>query len=126
MNTRGCFFKLTAVCTAYLFLSVSVFADNLGEEYNDCHQLGKSDGKDAASGLWLIAGLGCGCIGVGAAYVFTPSPPADRLVGKSYDYIHCYTKAYKSAARASNMIYAAIGWAVWITIYLAVILPSES
>jgi hypothetical protein len=87
---------------------------------------GKADGSKGASPAWIIAGLGCGIFGLGAAFLIKPSAPASRLVGKSPEYVVCYTDAYKSAARDRQVIYATIGMAVWIIIYFAAIYPSEN
>jgi hypothetical protein len=38
----------------------------------------------------------------------------------------CYTDAYKDAGRNKQAVYAAIGWAIWIVIYLAALSASDS
>jgi hypothetical protein len=87
---------------------------------DECMQ-GKMDGERDAKGnpLWFLAGLGCGIFGAGAAYIYNPDPPAQGLMGKSSEYVLCYTDAYKKKAKMKNTTYACVGWAVWIAIVVA-------
>ncbi len=50
-----------------------------------------------------------GLLGVGAAYVITPSPPAMQLLGKSSEYVAAYTDAYVRAAKGVQTSNAWIG-----------------
>lgn len=87
---------------------------------DDCMQ-GKLDGKRDAKGnpLWILAGVGCGICGAGAAYLMKPNPPAEALLGKSSAYVLCYTEAYQSKARMMNTGYACAGWAAFVAVYAA-------
>jgi hypothetical protein len=82
---------------------------------------GKMDGARDARGnaLWIIAGVGCGILGVGAAYLTKPSPPLDQLAGKSQEYVMGYTEGYQNKAKDINTGYACAGWGSWVLIYLA-------
>jgi hypothetical protein len=88
---------------------------------NDCAQ-GRMDGEAAAKGnaVWILAGFGCGLLGVGAAYLIPPEPPAGDLVGKSPEYVSCYTDAYKSKGRMKNAGNACAGWALAIATVLLI------
>ncbi len=65
--------------------------------------------RDVAWPLWL----GCGCLFLYfaplGALLYTPSAPADRLVGKSPDYVIAYTGAYRSKIRSFQVKYSLIG-----------------
>lgn len=69
---------------------------------------------DVNTSLWLatggILGVAGNCVlgsaAVGAAYVYQPVPPAERLLGKSVEYIDFYTDTYKSTTRNLRVIAA--------------------
>jgi len=62
---------------------------------------------DVNTSLWLapggiLGGAGSCVLGPAAvtgAYVYQPIPPAERLIGRSPEYIIYYTDAYRSTAR---------------------------
>jgi hypothetical protein len=67
---------------------------------NACKQ-GEFDAqRDVNGNLWLGVGFLFGILGVAAAYLIEPTPPASRLLGKSPEYIQAYTDCYKSAAKS--------------------------
>lgn len=49
--------------------------------------------------IWFSGGCLFGLLGVGAAYLISPSPPAAALIGKNSSYIAVYTKNYKKVAK---------------------------
>lgn len=59
--------------------------------------------------VWFGAGCLFGCLGVGAAYVMIPNPPASQLVGKPADYIAMYSDCYSREARSQQLKWSAIG-----------------
>ena len=64
----------------------------------------------AAGGILGIAGnLPLGAIAIGGAYVYQPVPPAERLLGKSAEYVTIYTDTYKAKARSLRLSAAAKG-----------------
>ncbi len=64
----------------------------------------------AAGGILGIAGnLPLGAIAIGGAYVYQPAPPADRLLGKSAEYVTIYTDTYQAKARSLRLSAAAKG-----------------
>jgi len=65
--------------------------------------------RDVNKILWLGCGLITLYLGVGAAYFIVPSAKQERIVGKSFDYVWAYTKAYKSKSRSLQTRYALIG-----------------
>jgi len=126
MSFRGFMSFCKPVCflMAFLLMAMPVMGQ-MGS--SDCQQGkidGKEDGKSKASPAWFLAGLGCGCIGVGGAYLIRPSLPADKIMGKSSEYIVCYEQEFKSSAAAKQAGYALVGWVIWILIYVTLILPS--
>jgi hypothetical protein len=64
----------------------------------------------AAGGILGVAGnLPLGVVAIGGAYVYQPVPPAERLLGKSAEYVSIYTDAYKARARRLQLGAAAKG-----------------
>ena len=72
-------------------------------------------GLGFGSGLlgYCIGGLPGGCIGgslvLTSTQVFAPVPPAHRLMGKSYEYVNTYRKAYQSEVKIKRLQYSAGG-----------------
>ena len=77
---------------------------------------GKQDGKMAAKGnvVYTLLGVGCGVIGLIAAVVSEPEPPAEALIGKSEEYVFGYTEGYKNESRKKNIGGAVGGCALGI------------
>lgn len=64
----------------------------------------------AAGGILGVAGnLPLGVLAIGGAYVYQPVPPAERLLGKSAEYVTIYTDTYKAKSRNLRFIAAAKG-----------------
>ena len=79
-------------------------------DFDDARMAAERDAKsDVSAWLWLGAGCLFNLLGVGAAYVIVPSPPASRLLGKSNEYIAAYTDMYKDSARGVQVKNALIG-----------------
>ncbi len=72
---------------------------------------------DVNTAIWLAAGgvlgvvgnLPLGAVAIGGAYVYQPMPPAERLLGKSAEYVTVYTDAYKAKSRSLRLIAAGKG-----------------
>lgn len=72
---------------------------------------------DVNTSVWLAVGgvlgvvgnLPLGAVAIGGAYVYQPVPPAERLLGKSAEYVTVYTDAYKAKARSLRLIAAGKG-----------------
>jgi hypothetical protein len=83
-----------------------------------------ADAKQDTGAGWFF--LGClGLIGVLVAFVAEPSPPPERFVGKSPEFVNTYSTAYKSAgksAQGTQAIYGClVGTAIVIGIYAILI-----
>lgn len=79
---------------------------------------GERDGKAEANQLiWGLVGFGCGIVGVGAAYLWAPSVPMGRIIGKSQEYVAAYTDSYRSAAKGAQAMAAGVGCVAWGLIY---------
>jgi hypothetical protein len=74
--------------------------------------------KDVNGVLWFFSGCISGPTGVIIAYVYQPSPPALRLLGKSPEYIAFYTDAYRAKAKS---IQTSRAWAGCIALSIAYI-----
>ena len=77
------------------------------------------------SGLWFLAGFLGGIIGVAIAYIYEPSPPAVKLLGKSPEYVAVYIDAYRSAARKMQARWAWTGCLAWAATYSLIVLLTE-
>ena len=72
---------------------------------------------DINTSVWLVAGgilgvvgnLPLGAIAIGGAYIYQPVPSAERLLGKSAEYVTVYTDAYKAKSRNLRLIAAGKG-----------------
>uniref|UniRef100_A0A7C2PLG9 Uncharacterized protein n=1 Tax=candidate division WOR-3 bacterium TaxID=2052148 RepID=A0A7C2PLG9_UNCW3 len=86
---------------------------------NACRQAEFDAQRDVNGTLWLGAGCLFGLLGVGAAYIFEPSPPASRLLGKSPEYVASYTDCYKAAAKKIQTNNAIKGCVISGVLYIA-------
>ena len=69
---------------------------------------------------WVLAGVGCGIFGVGAAAVIVPEPPPYKYMNESAEYAAGYTVGFKAKAKRENAKYALLGWATWIIAFVAI------
>ena len=101
---------LVVYCAVFLVVPAVVFAQVEEGTDVECVQ-GKADGERDGKGnaAWILGGVGCGIIGVGVAYLNKTSPDASTLLGKSPEYVLCYTEAYEEKSRNKNAMYAGIG-----------------
>ena len=60
-------------------------------------------------GLAAVGGCLLGSIGLLGAFLYEPSPPASRLLGKSPEYILFYADAYKAKGRDLQARASALG-----------------
>ncbi len=116
---RGLLFHTLVVLMLGLSLNMSLLC--LAQQ-NSVALQAKSDAEydaedDVNTTLWLSAGgiLGVagtcllGAVAVGGAYVYQPVPPADRLLGKSAEYVNFYVDAYKARMRRLQLVAATKG-----------------
>jgi len=86
-----------------------------------CRQAQIDAKRDVQEGTWFAAGFLFGIFGVGAAYITTPNPPPERLLGKSPDYITLYTNCYQRYAKDEQVSNAAAGCIFWNALALLLI-----
>ena len=116
---RGVIFQLLAVLlfTLNLDLLVQCFAQQRSVALDAKTDAAYDAEDDVNTALWLAAGgiLGTagscllGSIAIGGAYVYQPVPPAERLLGKSAEYVSFYTDAYKAHIRRLQLVAATKG-----------------
>ena len=104
--------KLVFVLFAVVLLaSVNpVIAQEGVVETSDICQRAKLDAQaDVNKMLWF--GVGClfGILGLGAAYIIEPSPPATRLLGKPPEYVAVYTDCYRDEGKRVQTKNALVG-----------------
>ncbi len=59
--------------------------------------------------LWFGAGCILNIVGIGAAYLIEPAPPATMLMGKDANYAAIFTENYKNTGRSIQTKYALYG-----------------
>ncbi len=106
---RGLLFHVLVVVMVGLSLSFSLQAiAQQSSTFVDARSVAEFDAEDDVNtSVWLAAGgllgivgnLPLGAIAIGGAYVYQPVPPAERLLGKSAEYVTVYTEAYKTRSR---------------------------
>jgi len=74
--------------------------------------------KHVSKFLWFGAGCLFGLIGVGAAYLIAPNPPASALLGKDADWVTLYTDAYRSEGKRIQGKYAIYGCLTNALVYI--------
>lgn len=100
--------RMLVVALAFAVASAPVLAQS--SEIDAAILAAEADAKsDVSAVLWMGAGCLFNILGVGAAYVMVPSPPASRLLGKSSEYVAVYIDSYESAARNLQVRNALIG-----------------
>ncbi|MBN2379233.1 hypothetical protein JXM67_05470 [candidate division WOR-3 bacterium] len=101
-----------AFCSSVLLVVLSVVpAITLAQETESdpCLEAKYDARQDVKSWQWIAVGCVFNLLGVGAAYLLKPTPPPDRLLGKSSDYVESYTECFMKAARKVRGGYAWIG-----------------
>ena len=95
-----------------------------------CAQAQMDAQADVNETMWFFAGCLFGVLGVGAAYVIEPSPPASRLIGQPPDYVAIYTDCYKDKAKSiqtsASMKGCVLDAVLWVASYLFSMLLSAS
>ena len=85
----------------------------LAQQTNDAAQAimdARRDAKyDPSSHLWFPAGCLLGVAGILVAAVYTPHPPAEKLLRKSPEYVAYYTSTYQQVAKDEQIKDATIG-----------------
>lgn len=107
--------------------------DLLQSEMQEARAAAERDAQANTSGcLWFAAGCLGGVIGLIIAYVYTPSPPASKFIGKSPEYVAYYTDFYQSKAKSiqtkqtlTGCIVSGIANCVLTIVYVAVIAAAE-
>jgi len=69
-------------------------------EIAEAQAAGKADAEaDTNKTIWFIAGCLGGVLGLLISYVYTPTPPSSRVIGKSPEYVAAYSDAYRERAK---------------------------
>jgi hypothetical protein len=97
------------------------------EVLSECEQ-GRIDGENNSGGSpgYFFLGLVCGVIGFLITISQNPSPSAEALIGKSDDYVICYTGAYQKKTKKKNTTAACIGWGIGAAVALAILASSDT
>lgn len=63
------------------------------------------------AGISLIHNYGCvlSVGGLAGTYFYRPNPPAERLIGKSPEYVNVYSEAYKNEIAKLHTLWSAAG-----------------
>ena len=99
-------------------------------EIEEARVAAETDAKaNINTALWFGAGCLSGYTGLLIAYVYQPSPPASRLLGKSPEYVATYTDVYKDTAKRIQVKWAWTGCLVYATgilVYIVLIAASAA
>ncbi len=116
---RGLLFHILVVLMSGLIVNFPLQAiAQQSTTFTDARTAAEYDAEDDVNtAVWLAAGgilgvagnLPLGAIAIGGAYVYQPVPPADRLLGKSAEYVTIYTDTYKAKTRNLRLSAAAKG-----------------
>lgn len=118
--------KFIALAMCFFIVATPLLAqqaDNKTGDYIQGRADGELDGKGSAG--YLLLGVVCGVIGFVIAAVSNPSPPPERIMGKSREYVLGYTDGYRSKAKNKNMVYAGIGWGISAIIAIIIMTSTE-
>jgi len=94
------------ILLSLLTLPVVALAEDAGDA---CVRAQLDAERDVSGALWLALGCIFPILGLAAAYLLEPSPPATALLGKSSDYVAVYTDCYKDKGRNIQVRKALIG-----------------
>ena len=111
-------FKLLSLMMALLLLSTPLLVIAQQDSVLDARFAAQRDADaDVNPMRWRLLGLfggllgGCllGSVMVAGAYIQVPTPPAERFIGKSPEYILTYTTTYESRTRKRQVENTTVG-----------------
>ena len=116
MKSDSGFYK--SVCMIVILMTLSSLSFQSVSETSDSARAvvdAKNDVREPI--LWLAGSLvvssGMGCIGgsgvILASQLMTPTPPPDRLLGKSSEYVSFYIATYENETKNKRLIYSTAG-----------------
>lgn len=105
------YIRMLSLVMVMLLLSTPVLAmeQNLAQVQLEAMADAKKDLSAVNSEFWFAAGCGCGLLGVLLAYAYTEDVPADRMIGKSPEYVLYYTTEYQRLTRNERLLSSAYG-----------------
>lgn len=115
--------KIKTLSLVIVLLLVSLSFQTLAQQTGDAVQAiidAKKDAENIAPqerALWggaaLVTATFFGCIGgsviLGVSFFYKPTPPVEKLIGKSPEYISFYTQTYQREKQMGNQIASAGG-----------------
>lgn len=87
--------KMISLLLIVMILTIPIIAQQ-SNPYADAEAQAE---RDVDKTVWFILGCLGGILGYGAAYLITPNPPTQPLLGKSPEYVAAYTDAYRAKAK---------------------------
>jgi len=116
--------KFFIVVLSWSLLFAPIFAQSAD---NACAQAQMDAKTDVNSNLWFGAGCLFGLLGIGAAYVIEPNPPATRMLGKTPEYVAQYSDCYKTEAKSIQTKKATNGcllYAAFMVVYMVLVVST--
>jgi len=125
---------LVSLVMAILMFSVPLVVMAQQDDMASARAAAERDAQmDVNSGLWFLAGCCLGATGLIISYVYTPSPPASRLMGKSPEYIAYYTDFYRAKSKSiqtgrawTGCLVSAVGYVVYVVVVIAATAESST
>lgn len=107
--------RIIIIAVIVAIIIPTIATDDATDAYRDAIR----DARRATQGgIWFAAGCLFGIVGVGAAAVVIPAPPAARLLGKSSEYVRIYQQVYEDEVRKRQTQQAMLGCLIGTAIVL--------
>jgi ABC-type glycerol-3-phosphate transport system permease component len=124
MKNRFCTGRIGTVVVfvvlAMLFVITPSFSqseETIAQPSTDAEE-GETQGKTDArgNGLWFLSGLFLPGVGMILPWVFSPTVPSDKLIGKSEVFVDAYRKAYVHKKKVGNFLWSLAGFGTAATV----------
>ncbi|MDE0481366.1 MAG: hypothetical protein OXI67_02185 [Candidatus Poribacteria bacterium] len=123
------FRSISLICILTLFSLTFQQVVQATEHVSDASQAmldAQQDAEAADVTAWGWAGGLLGPMGILIATIYTPTPPINRMIGKSSEYVAIYTATYQQNVKGRQTRQAATGCAGATLVYVLFYLMADS
>jgi hypothetical protein len=106
---------LLSTCAPVLTLAYATGGDSCGQAKTDA-----MTDSGGSKWLWFAAGFFFNLLGVAGGYLIPMPVPANRIMGKSADYVANYSACYQEQSKGDNGMMAVWGCVVSSVLYIAI------